>query len=42
VNFESGRKPGVNTFFLDVPFMVVLEVVDRVLVATERMEVAEE
>lgn len=42
VNFESGREPEPNTFFLGVPFVVVLEVVERVLEATERREAAEE
>jgi len=42
VSFESGRKAGLNTLFLGVPFVVVLEVVERVLRATERTEPAEE
>ena len=42
MSFESGRKPGLNTLFLGVPFVVVLEAVERVLLATERTEPAEE
>jgi hypothetical protein len=42
VSFESGRKLGFNTLFLGVPFVVVLEVVEIVLRATERTELAEE
>jgi hypothetical protein len=42
VSFESGRKLGLKTLFLGVPFMVVLEVVESVLRATERTEPAEE
>ena len=39
MSFESGRKLGLNTLFLGVPFVVVLDVVLR---ATERTELAEE
>lgn len=39
MSFESGRKLGLNTLFLGVPFVVVLEAVLR---ATERIELAEE
>jgi len=42
VSFESGRKFGLSTLFLGVPFVVVLEVVLRVLRARERTEPAEE
>lgn len=42
VSFESGREPGLNTFLLGAPFVVILEVVERVLGATERTEAAEE
>ena len=41
VSFESGRKLGLKTLFLGVPFVVVLEAVERVLRA-ERTELAEE
>lgn len=42
VSFESGREPGLNTFFQGVPCVVVPEVAERVLVAAERREAAEE
>lgn len=42
VSFESGRKLGLNTLFLCAPFVVVLEVVEKVLRARERTEPAEE
>lgn len=42
MSFESGREPEPNTLFLDVPFMVVLEIVERVLGVLERTELAEE
>lgn len=42
MNFESGREPGLKSFFLGIPLAVVLEAVERVLVATERTEAAEE
>lgn len=42
VSFESGREPEPNTLFLGVPFIVVLEMVERVLGVLERTELAEE
>ena len=42
LSLESGRKLGLNTLFLGVPFVVVLEAVERVLLATDRTEPAEE
>ena len=42
VSFESGRELGLKNLFLGVPFIVVLEVVESVLWATERTELAEE
>jgi hypothetical protein len=42
VSFESGRELALNNLFLGVPFIVVLEVVESVLRATERTELAEE
>ena len=42
VSFESGREPGLNILFLGVPFVVVLETVERVLRAIEWMELAED
>ena len=41
MSFESGRKLGLKTLFLGVPFAVVLVAVERVLRA-ERTELAEE
>lgn len=35
VSFESGREVEFNTLFLGVPFVVILEAVERVLRATE-------
>lgn len=42
MSFESGRKLGLSTRLLGVPFVVVLEVVERVLRVRERTEPAEE
>lgn len=42
VSFESGREAGFNNLFLGPPFVVVLEVVERVLGVLERTELAEE
>lgn len=42
MSFESGRKLGLNTLFLGVPFVVILEAVEKVLRGTERTELAEE
>ena len=42
MSFESGRKLGLSTLFLGMPFVVVLDVVERVLRARERTELAEE
>ena len=42
MSFESGRKLGLSSLFLGVPFVFVLEAVEIVLRATERRELAEE